>query len=188
MKDSRKKRRIEFAASVVLPLVGLLLLLAEHTGAIDWLRGLDKVEQVADRFDRSYSTDASRRVYPEDAAWKPTIALIEKYSKVKWHAGRQPQEIARLQAKLSSQDEDGYEWTSPSTPIVVLYRRWPTTPGLSIPKDDVEMIGSIGELHSWIDRSKSEIHFLINDVFLAVMAVTLSYWLWRVNHSHPQKP
>jgi hypothetical protein len=188
MKHSPKKRRIEFAVSVLLPLVGLFLVLAEHTGAIDWLLGLDKVEQVADRFDRSYSSDASRRVYPEDAEWKPTIALIEKYSKIKWQAGRQPQTIARLQAKLSAQDEDGYEWTSPSTPIVVLYRRWPTTLGLSIPKDDVEVIGSIGELHSWIDQSKSEYHFLIDDVLLVVIAATLGYWLWRVSYSHSPKP
>src|SRR5665213_1597115 len=136
MTETAKKRGIELAISVGLPLVGLLLLLGDHTGVFDHWRGLDKIEEVANRFDLSYATYASFPVYPEDAEWKPTIALIEKYSNVKWLAGRQPQRIARIQAQLSTHDQGGYEWTAPSTPVAVFFRRWPSNNGAGSPPQD----------------------------------------------------
>lgn len=179
VKDSSAKRRVEFA-SVLLPFIGLAWIVAEHFGLVDRWRGIDLVERVANRFDESYAPDASRPVYPEDAEWKPTIKLIEEYSKVKWPPGMKPQTIARMQAKLSEQDVGGYEWTSPATPIAVLYTRWPRN-GPGIPKEEVAIVGSIGELHGWIERSKNSFHFLISDCFMAAMAGVLGYWVWRLN-------
>lgn len=172
------KRRVEFASLVLLPIIGLVFLLAEHSGFIDHIRGLDLAEKVANRFDKSYAPDASMPVYPEDPEWKPTIKLIQEYSSLKWPPGRQPRTIARMQAKLSEQDGGGYEWTSPATPVAVLFRRWP---GQSIPREDWAIVGSIGDLHSWIQRSKSSFHFLFSDCFMTALAVLLGYWLWRLN-------
>jgi hypothetical protein len=176
-----RKRRVEFASIVLLPIIGLAFILAEHCGLVDRMLGLDLVEEVANRFDKSYSPHASMPVYPEDAEWRPTIRLIEKYSAVKWPPGRQPQTIARMQAKLSEQDGGGYEWTSPATPVAVLYRRWPATTGQEIPKEDWAIVGSIGELHGWVQRSKNSIHFLFSDCFITAMAAILGFWLWRLN-------
>jgi hypothetical protein len=106
--------------------------------------------------------------------------LIEKYSNVKWPPGREPQEVARVQAKFSEQDEGGYEWTSPGTPFLVLFRR---NTGQGVPKDDAAIVGSIGELHNWIQRRKDSVHFLFSDCFMAAMAAVLGYWLWRLNRT-----
>ena len=181
MAEKRIKKWIELARAV-LPVFVFLVVIAEHVGAIDRLRGLDKVQQVAYRFSLSYAPDASRPVYPDDAEWKPTIALIKKYSHVKWQADKQPQTIARKVASLSTNDADGNEWTSPSTPIFVLYRHWPAHSGVGIPRDDWTIVGSIGDLKGWIERSRSECHFFISDVLLALVAMVLSQWLWHVNY------
>jgi hypothetical protein len=186
-KDSSTKRRVEFAASVLLPFIGLAWLLAEHYGLVDHWRGIDLAEKVADRFDESYATDASLPVYPEDAEWEPTIKLIEEYSKVKWPPGKKPQTIARMQAKLSEQEGGGYEWTSPATPLVVLFRRWPKNTGQAIPQEDWKIVGSIGELHGWIEQSKNGLHFLFSDCFMTVMAGVLGYWLTRLNRMRERK-
>jgi hypothetical protein len=80
----------------------LAFVLAEHTGFTDRMLGLDLVEKVANRFDKSYAPNASTPVYPEDAEWIPTMRLIEKYSNVKWPPGRTPQTIARMQSQALS--------------------------------------------------------------------------------------
>jgi hypothetical protein len=64
-KDSGIKGRVEFASIVLLPIIGLAFVLAEHSGLTDHILGLDLVEKVADRFDKSYAPNASMPVYPE---------------------------------------------------------------------------------------------------------------------------
>ncbi len=76
------KRWLELSRAAVLPIIYLLLVIADHNGLIDHWRGLDRVKTVADNFSFSYTPDASTPVYPSDAAWKPLIDLIQKYSKV----------------------------------------------------------------------------------------------------------
>jgi len=183
-KGRRQKRWIDFVLSVLLPASILLVVLAEHYGVFESWRGLDLVEEVADRFSHSYTPDASKPVYPEDAAWKPMIELIEKYSKVKLRTDKEPKTIARFQATLSTKEVDSFEWTSPSTPFVVLYRHWPENSGPGIPKEDYTVVGSIGDLQSWITQSKNDFHFLINDIVLGVIAVVFGWWLWRMNYLH----
>lgn len=177
MTEKHTKRWIELAVSVLLPIGSLAAIALEHYGVFDRWRGLDRVEEVADRFAHSYTPDASMPVYPQDAAWQPTIELIEKYSKAKLRTDKQPQTIARLRATLSTKDADGFEWTSPSTPFIVFYRHWPGNSGRPIPQDDFTIVGTIGELQSWIAQSKSDFHFLIDDVLLTLLAALLGYWL-----------
>jgi hypothetical protein len=149
--------------------------------------GWDSAEKVADRFNHSYTPDASAPVYPDSPERDPTIKLIEKYSRQKLRADRQPGTIARMQASLSTQDAySGTEWTAPSTPIVVIYQRWPTNTGAPIPKEGAAIVGTIGDLQNWIAQSKSDFHFLVNDVFLALISVGLCVWLW-IKEGHPSR-
>jgi hypothetical protein len=69
---------LELSRAAVLPIVYLLLVMVEHYGLIDRWRGLDRVKGVADNFSLSYAPRASVSVYPNDAAWKPLIDLIQK--------------------------------------------------------------------------------------------------------------
>jgi hypothetical protein len=183
------KRRIELALSVVLPLLYLAVASADHFGVTDRLKGLDKVQGVGDNFGLSYGPSPSMPIYPDNPAWKPLLLLIRQYSKVKLRIDKQPQTIARFQASLSTEDRLGdgeiSQWTSPSTPFVVLYRYWPANTGKVIPKDDYTVIGTIGDLQNWITQSKNDTHFLIQDVLLTLAACVLGYILWRINYVQP---
>jgi hypothetical protein len=180
----RIKQWLEFALAVGLPAMTLLLVWAEHSGLIDHWRGLDRVQAVADNFSVSYDPNACNPVYPDNPAWKPLIEIIQRYSKSPLRRDRQPQTVARFQATLSGKSDIGNEhfseWTAPSTPFVVLYRHWPENTGAEIPRDDFTVVGTIGDLQSWITQSKDDFHFLVNDVVLTFMALTLGYWLWRI--------
>jgi hypothetical protein len=175
------KRVVELAATVILPFVVITFSVLDHNGTIDRWRGIDLVEEVANRFSLSYADNASAPVYPTDPAWKPTIALIEKYSKIKLRADKTPQTIARVQDPNAKQYAAGFEWTVPATPIAVLYQHWPGNTGKTLAlHENFELVGSIGQLQSWIERSKSDFHFLLNDIFLAAMAAILALWQWRL--------
>jgi hypothetical protein len=109
-----------------LPIIYLILVIAEHNGLIDHWRGLDKVQEVEDSFSLSYAPNASKPVYPNDSAWKPLIGLIRKYSKVKLRTDKQPQTVARFAATFSAKQDVGggvpSEWTSPATPFCCFVR------------------------------------------------------------------
>lgn len=175
------KRHMEFLLSVVFPALALITVITEHCGVFDRLFGLNQVRAVADRFQRSYGSDASVPLYRGDPAWAPTLALIERYSAVRLQPNKQPEMIVRYQASLATEDAGGYQWTSPSTPILVLYRRWPVAPNITIPKRDATIVGTIGQLHMWIARREVDLHFLINDVILGGITVVLGYWVWHAN-------
>jgi hypothetical protein len=176
------KRWLELSRVAVLPLIYLLLVIAEHNGLIDRWRGLDRVQAVADNFRLSYAPDASKPVYPSDAAWKPLIDLIQRYSKVKLRTDMQPQTVARFVATVSAhQEETGAEWTSPSTPFAVIYKHWPD-PGTTFPREDYTIVGSIGDLQNWISQSKADCHFLIHDIVLGILALVLGYTIWHATH------
>jgi hypothetical protein len=181
------KRWLELSGAAVLPIICLLLVVAEHDGLIDHWRGLDRVKTVADNFSLSYAPGASTPVYPSDAAWKPLVELIQKYSKVKLRTDKQPQTVARFESTLSTRQDVGegthYEWTSPSTPFAVIYRHWPD-PGTTFQREDYTIVGSIGDLQNWIAQSKADYHFLVKDIVLGILALALGYAGWYVNHIH----
>lgn len=184
MKEKGARRWIDLVLLALLPFVTVLVVAAEHYGVFDRWRGLEQVEQVSARFDESYAPDASRPVYPGDPAWNPMITLIKKYSTVKLRSDRLPETIARMRATLSTDERDGFEWTSPSTPFVVFYVRWPQNTGKGIPSQDFTVVGTIGQLQEWIAQSKDDFHFLINDILLGLVPVALGLCLWRMNYLH----
>ena len=175
---SKAKRVVEFSFAA-LPIFAAAFAIAEHFGLTDKLLGLDKVERVAERFHLSYAKGASRPVRSGDPEWEQTLALIKEYSKVPLKADQAPKVIARFQATLATNDPlSGAEWTAPSTPFAVLYRSWPDPPAGSFPISDATVVGSIGEIQSWIDERKSNFHFFVIDIFLTVLAAALGLWVW----------
>jgi hypothetical protein len=181
-KTATRKRRVELAASVLLPLLVLISAVLDHSGVIDHWRGLDLVQRVADRFKLSYADMASYPVYPDNPAWKPTLKLIETYTKVSLRTDKQPLIIARRPATFSAKDPNSSaEWTAPSTLVVLSYTHIPLAPGEKFDPDlDQKNVGDIGELQSWIEQSKADFHFKVNDVFIGVLSVALAYWLWHM--------
>ena len=176
-----KRRAINFTLAVILPALTVCTLTAERFGVVSRLLGLDLVQAVEGRFQQSYGSKPSAPLYRGDPAWAPTLELIEKYSAVKLLPNRQPEMIARFRATLATEDAGGYQWTSPSTPIAVLYGKWPINPQTRIPNRDATIVGTIGQLQTWITRREAEVHFLINDVILGGISILLGYLLWRAD-------
>jgi hypothetical protein len=194
-KKARIKIGINIALIVVLPLCIVFMAIGEHARLFDRWRGLDQVENVSDSFNHSYGVEPSKPVYPGTPEWAPTLRLIEEYSKHKLRTDREPSTIARMKATQSIQEQNtDLEWTSPSTPIVVLYRHWPGNSAAGI-GPDYTIVGSIGDLQTWIAQSKAEFHFVVNDIILGLMSVALGVWLViheatseRKERPEPRKP
>jgi hypothetical protein len=167
-------------ASLILPVLYLVFLLADRAGWWSRLRGLDRVENVADRFEKSYTPDASTPVNIGDPEWVPLIKLIYKYSNAKLPRDKQPQTVGRFQAVASGKlvAGDGQiigEWTASTTPFAVLSRKWP---GADIQKEDYRIVGTIGDLRAWIARSKDDLRFLVKDVFLVLFSFAVGFSLF----------
>ena len=178
MKKARIKLGINISLIILVPLCLVLMAWGEHTGRFDRWRGLDQVEKVSDSFNHSYGIEPSKRVYPGNPEWAPTLELIKEYSKHKLRADREPATIARMQATQSIQERNtDLEWTSPSTPFAVLYRQLPENLSKDFTVDDYTIVGSIGDLQNWIAQSKAEFHFIVNDIILGLISVALGVWL-----------
>jgi hypothetical protein len=75
------------------------------------------------------------------------------------------------------------EWTAPSTLIALLYKDWP---GQDVPPEDYRIVGTIGDLRAWIIRSKDDFRFVMQDILLAVLSITLGAIIW-VTEAKPDK-
>lgn len=69
------------------------------------------------------------------------------------------------------------EWTAPTTPLVLLYREAPLS------WDDTLVVGDIGDLPIWIDKSKSDFRFLIQNVLLGVFSLSLGILIWTIEQA-----
>jgi hypothetical protein len=181
VKRKHPKVWLELAKAAIIPVAYLGLVMLERTGAIDQWRRIDVVQTVSNNFSLSYTPEASTPAYPGDVSWEPLIELIRKYSNKPLRTDKQPQTVARFVATLSTKEPAGGEWTSPSTPIAVLYKHWPE-PGSSFPPDEYTIVGTIGDLQGWIAQSKSDFHFLLHDVVLGILALVVGYSIWHINH------
>jgi hypothetical protein len=170
------------AAAVVLPVIGIGFVLGDRVGLWDRALGLDHVEAVADRFETSYAKGVDRRVGMDEVAWDPLMALVRRYSRVKFPRDRKPSFIARgvavLSGKLESADGIAAEWTAPSTPLYLAFE-------LPVGQEshgaaDVLQIGTIGDLRSWVQQRREDLRFVFQDLFLALAGTSLGFLLWRV--------
>jgi len=170
--------------SLLLPILYLVFLLADRAGVWSRLQGLDRVERVAERFEKSYAPNASAPVIAGDPEWEPLLKLIYRYSHASLPKDKQPQTVARFRAVASGKEETPggeliAEWTAPSTPFALLYLPWPGQP---IPKEDYRVVGTIGDLRAWITRSKDDLRFLVKDVFLVLFSFAVGLTLLLQEH------
>jgi hypothetical protein len=128
--------------------------------------------KVADRFDLSYSNDAALPVQRGDPEWAPLLRLIEQYSP---RRGELPKDrplmtFARAQAITAAQTPFG-EWTAPTTPVVLFYRKWPD-PGSGEFKlgQDTFVVGTIGDLHDWVRRDRADFDFLWRTIIFGLLS------------------
>jgi hypothetical protein len=174
------KRALDLAV-LLIPLVGVAFIALERVGLWDHVLGPDRAEEAASQFDRSYAPDASAPVRPSDPDWEPLIGLVKRYSRADLITDRSPAVIARFQALASNQipgvgtQVPLAEWTAPGTPLVLMYKNWP---GASVPPEDYRIVGTIGDLHTWIERRRADLHSNVMDFILtfATLALALAAW------------
>jgi len=174
-----KARFLKFVAAIIIPLIVLSFVISMRVGCWDRFFGLDKVEKVAENFESSYKPNVSHTVRVGDPAWNPLMRLISKYSNVDLPKDREPRVLARFVAVLSGKTDLGQgkiaEWTAPSTPIVVIYRDWP---GQNVSTQDYRIVGTISDLRTWINRSKDDFRFIIQDILLAILSIAFGLLIW----------
>jgi hypothetical protein len=168
-----------------MPAVYLIFVITDHYEVWDEIRGLNEVKAVAARMNISYAEE-KRQYWPSDKEWKPTLALITRYTNAQLPRGKSPVMIARYKAVASAKIDITpgafAEWTAPTTPLVLLYRDPPLSMG------DAVVVGDIGDLFIWIDKSRSDFRFLIQNVLLGIFSLSLGVLIWTVEHRTKKEP
>ena len=127
MTTQQRIKTIARWAAVALSFLSVAFAGVSYSTRWDWWLHDDMVEKVAERFDLSYSNDASLPVQRGDPEWGPLLKLIERYSPRRGELpkDRPPMTVARAQAITAAKMPVG-EWTAPTTPVLLFYRKWPT--------------------------------------------------------------
>jgi len=173
--------------SVVLAVLSVAFAIVSYTTRWDWLRHDDMVEKVAERFDLSYSQDAGLPVQRGDPEWTPLLKLIKRYSP---HRGelpknRPPMTVARFQAITAAQTAAG-EWTAPTTPVALLYRKWPDSGSGEFKRgQDVFVVGTIGDLHDWVRRDRADFDFLWRTIIFGLLSACVGIALALADTTRP---
>ena len=170
---------------VAVSVASVLFAFLTHLGVWNNWRGDNFLAEVSTRFDSSYSQDAGRPVRPGDSAWPIVMRVIAKYSHAKLLAGREPRVFARFVAVASARNEAAHsEWTAPTTPVALLYKEWPGHG--PVPPEDFVIVGTIGDLHAWIQRDESDFDFFIRTIFSACCPLA-SLCSWRCLKRRPHR-
>ena len=174
-------------AAVVLSFLSVTFAIVSFNTRWDWWLHDDMVEKVADRFDLSYSKDAALPVQRGDPEWPPLLRLIEQYSPGRGELpkDRPPMTFARFQA-ITSAGAAGGEWTAPTTPIALLYRKWPD-PGSGEFKigQDAFVVGTIGDLHDWVRRDRADFDFLWRTIIFGLLSACAGVTLALADTTRP---
>jgi hypothetical protein len=182
--ENMTKRLLKLLAAVILPLITIAFVITEHVGWWDRFFGLTDVLEVARRFETSYAEGVKRTVRPGDPGWTPVLDLIRRYSPAELPPGREPHVLARSVAVASAKTETGpgkiAEWTAPSTPILLIYADWP---GNTVPPSDYRIVGTIGDLRTWVTKRQADIHFFARDVLISCFSIVIGFIVWFVEHS-----
>jgi hypothetical protein len=93
--------------------------------------------------------------------------------------------FARGQAITSAKTAAG-EWTAPTTPIVLLYRKWPD-PGSGDLKfgEDAFVVGTIGDLHDWVRRDRADFDFVWRTILFGLLSACAGIALALADTPHP---
>lgn len=169
-------KRLEFGLAVIWPIIYLTFVVTEHYGVWDKVRGLDAAKEVAAQMDTSYDAAAHHQFRPGDKGYAETLSLIQSYTHAALPKDKKPVMIIRYQAILSGEavlnNGKVVDWTAPSTPLFVLYHELPAD------TSDALQVGTIDDLHVWIERSKNDFRFFVQDVFLGIFSLALGTLLW----------
>jgi hypothetical protein len=181
-------RTLKFFLAIVIPVCVIAFVFSMRTGFWDWCFGIDKVVKVTENFETSYAPDACHPVRPGDPAWDPILKLISKYSSADLPKDKKPKVFARFVAVLSQKTDLGQgkiaEWTAPSTPIALIYRDWP---GQDVPPQDYRIVGTIGDLRIWINRSRDDFRFVMQDILFAILAIIIGTIIWFTEVYSPKQ-
>ena len=171
----------QIVSAFVLPLLAFGFVIFERCGLFDWYFGHDAVLEVESRLETSYAAGVDRQVGPDEKAWKPLLRLIQKYSTATLREDKEPKVFARYVAvasgKIDNNSKVVAEWTAPSTPIVLDYRSVPGH-GQTASLDEFQIVGSIGDIRLWVDRSRADLRFWVQDISLAFFSRALGLLIW----------
>jgi hypothetical protein len=104
------------------------------------------------------------------------MRVIAKYSSARLPIGREPRVFARFVAVASARDEAGHgEWTAPTTPVALLYKEWPGHG--EVPPGDFVLVGTIGDLRTWIQRDETDFDFLIRTILFGALSASVGVFL-----------
>ncbi|AZG76335.1 hypothetical protein [Methylocystis rosea] len=161
---------------VCISAVSVLFAILTYLGVWNEWRGDNALADVAARFDSSYSKDAGRPVRPGDNAWPALMRVIASYSNAQLPTGREPKVFARFAAIASAQNDRG-EWTAPTTSVVLLYREWPAPGTGEVPPRDFVIVGTIGDLHNWIQWDKSDFDYFTRNILFGALSAVVGLFL-----------
>jgi hypothetical protein len=165
-------------SGVAISIVSVVFAVMTYFGVWNHLRGDDLVAEVAARFDKSYSEDASIPVRRNDKDWQPLLRIITKYTHAELPHDREPFVFARFSAVSSAKTEAGgkviAEWTAPTTPVAFIYKDWP---GQEVPKEDYRIVGSIQDLHEWIRTDEADFDFFCRTIIFGLLSACVGTFL-----------
>ena len=168
------KAVLQLTSAVLIPACAIGFVVTERAGALDHYFGYDSVLDVAARLETSYAENVDRQIGADERAWRPLLRLIRKYSTARLPSSREPVMLARSVAVASAKASIGpgeiAEWTAPSTPIILIYADWP---GHAAPPNDYRVVGTIGDLRVWVERSRSDIRFWFQDFSIALFSLAI---------------
>jgi hypothetical protein len=149
-----------------------------YVGFWNYLRGDDLLSALGSRLDTSYAP-VSRQVRATDPEWVPLLRVIRAYSPVRHQLpkDREPVVFARFAAVSSAKSEVG-EWTAPTTPMALLYKKWPApgTPPL-VPGQDAWIIGTLGDFHEWMRKDEADFDFFWRTVIFGSLSACIGVFL-----------
>lgn len=161
---------------VIISAGSVLFALLSYCGFWDRLRGDGLLGRYATRLEHSYF-DVPSPVRPADPEWKPLLRVVKRYTSATLPRDKDPKVFARLPAVASATSMFA-EWTAPTTPVVLIYRDWPTnTPDVLKPKHDYWLVGTIGDLHEWIRKDQADFDFFWRTLIFGAMSVSVAAFL-----------
>lgn len=157
----------------------LIFSILEHYGFWNSVRCTNTLLHYNSRIQTSYA-EVKRIITPNDSEWKCVLSLIQEFSPVNLPSDKKPLVIARFVATQSFKQTIGpentiAEWTTPSTPLAVLYKPFP---GNELKPEDFTIIGSIGDFESWIDKDKSNFNFKAQNYIFGILSLIITFLLF----------
>jgi hypothetical protein len=159
---------------VALSVASILFAVLGYFGFWRHLRGDDLLDALANRLDTSYAENVSRQVRPGEPEWNPLLRVITAHVDIP--RDKTPIVFARAEAITSAKSTAG-EWTAPTTPIMLLFIKWPD-PGSDLKKgEDYLTVGTLGDLHEWIKADQTDFDFFWRTIIFGTLSACVGVFL-----------